>query len=57
MDEIQTKKVELTYSENMQRAANLVAKWPAWKIQNMKAVFSEPDIKVPQNKKEGERDE
>lgn len=49
MDEIQTDKMELTYSENIQQAARAVATWPTWKTQNMKAVFSEPDIKVPGN--------
>jgi NTP pyrophosphatase (non-canonical NTP hydrolase) len=32
---------------NIERAAAEVATWPTWKIENMKNVFSEPDIVVP----------
>ena len=40
---------ELTTEENIKRASEIVKLWPEWKIKNMKAVFSEPDIKVPKN--------
>lgn len=33
--------------ENIKQAAEEVSKWPQWKIDNMKNVFSEPNIKVP----------
>lgn len=39
----------MTKSENIQQAAKTVATWPTWKTQNIKAVFSEPDIKVPED--------
>lgn len=34
----------MTTEENIKQAAEVVAKWPQWKIDNMKNVFSEPDI-------------
>lgn len=49
MTKTQYEKKELSHSENIQQAAKVVEAWLTWKIQNMRAVFSEPDIKVPGN--------
>lgn len=40
-------KKELSHQENIEQAALIVKKWPSWKIENMKLVFSEPDINIP----------
>lgn len=38
---------EVLFLINIKQAAQVVASWPKWKIENMKAVFSEPEPKIP----------
>ena len=41
------KNKKLTHLENIAQCAEIVKSWPDWKLKNMKAAFSEPEINIP----------
>ncbi len=40
----------LTTEENIKECAAEVATWPKWKVDNIRACFSEPKITIPSKK-------